>query len=642
MGIPRLWHDLLPYANRVFLGAAPEVDPNAITIRHLVIDGPSLVYFVYDKLLAYRSANALNLAVLPPAYDKINQGIRHLLGDIHNHGVSIQHIFFDGGLPHYKREVRVSRMEKVRQQLDIFRKLYPEFPPNSPLSAADWDLEKVLWGQSAMSSRGRTLPPPPFMVASAIESLRELNSQWREKVEIVPGEADMYCARAAAGCPETVAILTSDADLAVHDLGPHGRVAMLHSIEKEHKKSSLGGLTSLTASSIHPSLVASRLKVPSLLALGFERSMNSSASTAVIRGRAADSSRLEQRECEYTTFIDEFRPSTMLSANDQPDLDDIDPRIAELIVSINDAHHVYLTPVVEDPQRDASCSYGTEIRQMAYSILLSSAMSEKNRTDAVIEYARKGPRIAPATLIVLKRTGILSQAAHLEELLAAHLPPSDHGLPSSASAALLAWYTLATHLVHEEKLRLGKPLLPLSQVVRLLSLVQTAAPPTINWDDLHLLANIHSVLYSLRMLYQITGYVIKQTSLRPGCATDEEFSKITDSVHMSLSGMLPIADLFFDIPHLHGKFSDVTMETRNLTLLRLTELLEPGTFSPYSMGETSADSAERQDAEVEHGSGQWISAEPKKQRKGGRYSERMNAPIRNKNNIFGLLPDEAD
>src|SRR4051794_40318818 len=104
MGIPRLSQDLHPYADRVPIG---KLNPSTSTlnIEHLVIDGPSLVYLAYNRLLAYRASRSPVLNGGIPRYSEINHGFQYFLADLEDCGAQIHWIFFDGGLPIAKRSV---------------------------------------------------------------------------------------------------------------------------------------------------------------------------------------------------------------------------------------------------------------------------------------------------------------------------------------------------------------------------------------------------------------------------------------------------------------------------------------------------------------------------------------------------------
>jgi hypothetical protein len=538
-------------------------------------------------------------------------------------------------------------MEKVRQQLEVCRKTHTDFPPFAASSAGVRDFEKALWETSGISTRRSTPPAPPFMVASVIETLRTADSRWMERVHIVPGEADLYCAMAAQASADAVAILTNDTDLAIHELGGRGCVALLHSLEKKPQKLGLKD-SRFTALSLHPVHIASRMDIESLFGFGFERFLDSSVSTAVIRERARDPSRLHKMKSEYTTFLEEFLPPVPVSANTQPKLDGIDPRTAELIVGFGDLPHVYLTPILEDPQRDSSWSYGTGIRQLAYTLLSSSAISKNDRlgqsTAIVTEYARKGQRIASATVSALKPSDAISRMAELEALIAIYIPPTDSSSVVRDTAPLSAWHTLAIHLVHQEKVKLNKSPMTAAQVSRLLG--QPQSSPRMSWEDIHLLANIHATLYSLRMLYQITGYVKNQTHDYSGspamesshCGDNGELSKAVTSLHDVLSRMPSIADLFLDVPHLRRKLSEADMETRNWTVRCLNGVLEPKS-QPVFAAETSLPGQSDGDTSIENDEALWISAKPKKKRKRERRSETMTVSAKT-TNIFRLLSED--
>lgn len=80
MGIPKLMQDLLPYAEDVVLGstAAEHVLP---VVDKLVIDGPSLVFFVYSRLVK-RSKTATVGPDAQPKYTEISSGVVEFLTDL--------------------------------------------------------------------------------------------------------------------------------------------------------------------------------------------------------------------------------------------------------------------------------------------------------------------------------------------------------------------------------------------------------------------------------------------------------------------------------------------------------------------------------------------------------------------------------
>lgn len=73
MGISYLTKHLLPYAETVSLGrCADQVEPPRV--QAVVIDGPSLVYHIYDRLLASTDPSCDVLDVQPTC-DEVSRGV---------------------------------------------------------------------------------------------------------------------------------------------------------------------------------------------------------------------------------------------------------------------------------------------------------------------------------------------------------------------------------------------------------------------------------------------------------------------------------------------------------------------------------------------------------------------------------------
>lgn len=647
MGISRLSQDLLPYAEAVVLGKPDTTTTTpSTTIDCLIIDGPSLVYFVYNKLLAHQDLHSLTPSPLPPSYAEINAAFLHLLNEFRAHGVTIQHIFFDGALPVSKRDVRLDRMEKLRQHLETYRKVYPDFPVVSKRQHTS-DFDNVLWNTPATSTRKMTPLAPPFMVASVIESLRV--TQWKNQVRVVPGEADTFCASAACRSESGVAILTNDSDLAVHDLGERNLVILLLSLEKKLNVSPK--VSFISALSLRPVHVASRLKVPSLLRYGFERSLDSSASSALIQERAKDASRLDRFKAEYAEFSEEYLPSANLPS--QRSLNAIDPRTAELIVDISRSPHVYLTPLLEDPSRDSSWSYGADIRQLAYSFLFSVESSSTGHSPTVREHARKGQRITSTVISSLAKPDVVGRCADLLELTDQCVT-----VASFDTDVVANWYILATDIVQQEKLRLDKVPPTWSHVSRLFGFPTASALKSSTtsittsitkwtWDDTHLLGNMHAVLYSLRMLGQITQNLLEnlpdtKSCLSPRTIPDSQIMDSLQALQKRLQTMPDIAELFLDIPALRRHIGSLELAARNTMIARLREMFdaESPTIGP---GEKSVEAAETH-AQVNEDE-DWTPAtgHPKKKRKREKQAVRSTTTsISRSTNSFSLLMNESE
>lgn len=84
MGIPGLTAKLQPYAVPAKLGSY-HLDASQDTSR-VIIDGPSLAYHIYYRLLACKSAS-LNALDAAPSYHDIGQGALVFLDALREHDV---------------------------------------------------------------------------------------------------------------------------------------------------------------------------------------------------------------------------------------------------------------------------------------------------------------------------------------------------------------------------------------------------------------------------------------------------------------------------------------------------------------------------------------------------------------------------
>lgn len=83
MGIPKLMQDLLPYAEAIVLGCPREEQPRLTlpVIRKVVIDGPSLVYYVYSRLYPRCDSSVAGVDA-QPSYTEIHLGVVEFLATL--------------------------------------------------------------------------------------------------------------------------------------------------------------------------------------------------------------------------------------------------------------------------------------------------------------------------------------------------------------------------------------------------------------------------------------------------------------------------------------------------------------------------------------------------------------------------------
>jgi hypothetical protein len=435
-------------------------------------------------------------------------------------------ICFDGVLPLNKQATRLARLEKSRSLLERYRKQRPgPFQPPTPTNshASVSTVESSIWKKRCPALRHKEqLPPAPFIVACVLDDLR---NDWKSKyhVLVVPGEADSYCASIAR--TTGAAILSNDSDMVMYDLGSEGSLVLLDTLDLERG----GGVNHdekrhdpfLKARRLHPLNIARRVSLttsignPSLLRLGFERLSDPSAPAGTIRSRftsflSAGAGEAFQNFCLLYTDSKEIENAAAVIDT----LVQLDPRLSELycqyhckeyVVHPPQSPHIYMPLLVEDPTRDSSWTYGKDVRVLAYSLLKISAESTSNlhRSDGVIEFQRRGPRIVGVPLNTLNRVELLrSMEATMRDLC-------EHDFSVDA---LLQWRLVGFKMVNTEKARHGKPTISHAWVAELLR--KGFVGDRLSWDDIHAYANVQACLYSFRILQQACAVSKSQACLR--------------------------------------------------------------------------------------------------------------------------------
>ena len=86
MGISHLITLLHPYGKLATLGGNVKLQAPSLTCKQtkVIIDGPSLTYHVYYRLLAHRSSDAIDAL---PSYHEIGRAFRAFLNLLQDHGV---------------------------------------------------------------------------------------------------------------------------------------------------------------------------------------------------------------------------------------------------------------------------------------------------------------------------------------------------------------------------------------------------------------------------------------------------------------------------------------------------------------------------------------------------------------------------
>jgi hypothetical protein len=322
---------------------------------------------------------------------------------------------------------------------------------------------------------------PPFMVACAIEHLRQ--TAYGPVIDLIPDEADVACVVYACQQP-SVAMLSSDSDLVVFPHATIKRVTLVLLRTLEETATATGKLV-LMADCLRPAEISPRLKIPSLHFLAYRRYIDPSASSSTIRLAARSTSTTGSINMSLK-FLAEYDCINEVEAalSTQQCAVHLDPRLSELRSQYHysrhslDARtpmHMYLPALFEDPAREAPWQHGSDLRQLAYS-LLNFSVPTKQRRRSLVEYQRRGWRVGDHVVDILSEKDLLKIFGEDISLLQ-HVHTGEN-----AAATMKSWQKLALHAVNKRRGEDGRfNFLP----------------------AIHLSACIQAVIYSLRLLKQV-------------------------------------------------------------------------------------------------------------------------------------------
>lgn len=421
---------------------------------------------------------------------------------------------------------------------------------------------------------------------------------------MVPEEADTYCAAAAALITEQETqkclILTNDSDLVLYPATRDVCIVLLRTITLVLNDKSAS--FTLNARCWRPRTITSRLNLSSLLTLGFERSLDSTASFTEIlrRARLRDAAQINTpSDATWDAFRKQYDTASLLYCTQT-----LDPRLNELVVQLGAPHepdvlHVYLPLMVEDPQRASSWQCGFEYRQLAYSILVNHFHRNESSGISISEHTRSGARIIATQMPVLSQSRQDQMKRKLEQSLSISMSINNTTLTTSL---VLDFYLFALKIVLSTQSQTGRALPTHDTLEYLLGLRQlplaTTKPKKPSkpqqillqarlWSLLHLNASVHAVLYSLRLLQQAMIYAEFRLD-----TTDSSFS-----VEKVLDCMPDVAELFVSHPAeirarlvQEGMGDDVVRE-------RLTFMLREVLDGAESKVEPESERQQQQDAQ---------------------------------------------
>lgn len=419
-------------------------------------------------------------------------------------------------------------MEKSRKKLERFytqnRSGFAK--PDDPFDGNSIDPVRVLQSR-AIPIKYNDLLENPFMVSAVFEDLKrrwnkenvlmavrgtfhfdscklgEEDFPWAAITVMVPGEADAECARVSKLTGS--AVLTNDSDLLLHDLGSHGSVLFLNSVELSEWNPFRPIESKVKARRLCPTSLSSRLGIKNIRHFAYELSRNPQSGLSELIRRSKNNDDFLDLASDYHRFLEEYEYGLNSQAMDQQP-QDLDPRVSEIFLQYDrrnihlagSSPHMYLAVLNEDHSRRCAWEEGRLYRTLGYSILNLCRQSTE-RHQFVEEYVRRGGRIVTDRIAMGDEGWI---AAEMESLCA-RLSFAQVALGGDISPPCF-WRLFALYeLYGAEK---NHTVLPeSSRLCRFLRFGYMGE--TLHWADVHLCAQIHAILYSLRILKQLVGLV---------------------------------------------------------------------------------------------------------------------------------------
>lgn len=468
-------------------------------------------------------------------------------------------IFFDGFLPRSKRPVRIRRLMSSTKQLNQY---YQAWPHNQFTNSASQQ-PSVKLSNSGPALSGFTKPPaPPFLVPAIIEALSQYKS-YENLVELVPAEADIYCAdyvKIHGGV-----VFTGDSDLLIHDLGD-GIVSFFNDIDLAASRDK----ASLICIQYQARAIVQRLGLPEthgLAALAFEMTVNAQRSFKEHLQKATKLNAISLHATMYQEFVNGYEAlqtnkkvkETCDSGNAvhcpslSRQLKMLDPRVSEYLLQFSKfaqaagLQESYLSDLIkykgqvdfflpfllDSPQRTSAWEMSTSIRQLAYG-LVNMVLPHEENVLKVTEYRRLQNGSRGRELQVPDAQHLPKACTDLSELF--------KKLRNSMSVPVEQdmWRQLALYQDLELNLRNGRSGLSGTFIEQ--SKSGKASSFRLTWESIHLYAQFQGSYYSFRILKQILEIVLL-------CNSIKYMQLALHQLHIDLQSLptieklLPISDL---------------------------------------------------------------------------------------------------
>ncbi|RKF65714.1 putative dna replication initiation factor cdc45 [Erysiphe neolycopersici] len=485
----------------------------------IVVDGHALAYHIYYTCLSARPTSA-NAFEAQPDYYELAQFVCTWLENLRQSEVIIEKIFFDGFLPESKLKTRLSRLSSLSLQLQTYFKLNTT-PCQSLVTHVKTNVP--LFGAYTIPIKLLSCPPLPFLVPTIIEVLCR-SRRYKKITEVVPWEADLYCANYIN--KNGGLVLTGDSDLLIHDLGPDGRVAFFKDIRKVSVNSELSILV------YHPFAIQNNLgldKHHGLRSLAFElrKCLTIRAPSNVIE-QAKSLKAVSAFRSEYEDFIKEYsvKFSEISTTIDDHSLRilgsrlrTLDPRVSEYVLqfpsftkaaqgsptilpSNQDKHRIFLPFLLDSPIRTSAWEVCATVRLLAYGIV-NLLIPEEEKVMSVWEYRRQQDKFGGREL----QLPHLTQIPNICGMYCGIYRELKKKLSSLGNHRL--WIALAIY--QEVEWSRSQEKVSLSEWVTTIIgnfHSNSNTDKLYQWEVIHLISQVDASLYSFRILHQITGVLM--------------------------------------------------------------------------------------------------------------------------------------
>lgn len=359
-------------------------------------------------------------------------------------------------------------------------------------------------------ARRRVPVDPSFLVPAVVDCLRE-SPRYRHISHVVPGEADVFCANHLLRNEGVV--ITSDSDLLAHKLGS-GRVVFFRDIHEDK------GSLKLKSLSYSPSKI--------FLALGLKHASDGTRLAFELKLYPQATLAQVVKKCRppitnsdsYFEFCRQYLPpddprSEVATNSIALTLDRLDPRVSELLLELNSTQggrleevcvNMFLPLLVDSPKRASAWEQSFSIRQLAYSIANFAHQNDKLCVREFRQIQSQSQMGRQVSLLSEKHmqdsTDHILACVHIVNQVCNPLDER-YWIYFSIAFGLVEYYRHEMHtLIQEAVGQNWDRALP-------------KTPGKFDWDLVHIIAQLHGCLYSLRILEQVLS-ALRDTELESG------------------------------------------------------------------------------------------------------------------------------